>query len=76
MADYPTYSGKVLELYFKQQFAESMQYRDIGTWWEPKGTQNEIDIVALKMQKNQAFFAEVKRQKEELVKNLKLISSF
>lgn len=63
-SDYPTYSGKVLELYFKQQFAESMQYRDIGSYWEYKEIQNEIDIVALKLQKNQAVVAEVKRQKK------------
>lgn len=63
-ADYPTYSGKVLELYFKQQFAESMQYKAIGSYWEPKENQNEIDIVALKLEKNQAVIAEVKRQKK------------
>ncbi len=63
-SDYPTYSGKLLELYFKQQFAESFQYRAIGSWWEPKGTQNEIDIVALKLEKNQAVAVEVKRQKK------------
>ena len=62
--DYPTYSGKTLELYFKQQFAESFQYRDIGSWWEPKGAQNEIDIVALKLEKNKAVIAEIKRQKK------------
>ena len=53
-----------MERYFKQQFAESSQYRAIGSWWEPKGNQNEIDIVALKLEKNQAVAAEVKRQKE------------
>lgn len=63
-SDYPTYSGKMLERYFKQQFAESFQYRDIGSWWEPKGNQNEIDIVALKLKKNQAVVAEVKRQRK------------
>lgn len=63
-SDYPTYSGKLLELYFKQQFSESFQYRAIGSWWEPKGKQNEIDIVALKLEKNQAVVAEVKRQKK------------
>jgi AAA+ ATPase superfamily predicted ATPase len=63
-SDYPTYSGKILEIYFKQQFAESFQYRAIGSWWEPKGNQNEIDIVALKLEKNQAVVAEVKRQKK------------
>ncbi|MFA6703139.1 MAG: ATP-binding protein, partial [Dysgonamonadaceae bacterium] len=30
----------------------------------PRGNQNEIDIVALKLEKNQAVAAEVKRQKE------------
>lgn len=63
-ADYPTYSGKILELYFKQQFAESMQYRVIGSYWEAKENQNEIDIVALKLEKNQAVVAEIKRQKK------------
>ena len=63
-SDYETYSGIMLERYFKQQFAESFQYRAIGSWWEPKGNQNEIDIVALKLEKNQAVAAEVKRQKK------------
>jgi AAA+ ATPase superfamily predicted ATPase len=63
-SDYPTYSGIMLERYFKQQFAESFQYRAIGSWWEPKGNRNEIDIVALKLEKNQAVVAEVKRQKK------------
>ena len=63
-SDYPTYSGKMLERYFIQQMAESNQYRAIGSWWEPRGNQNEIDIVALKMEKNQAVVVEVKRQKK------------
>jgi AAA+ ATPase superfamily predicted ATPase len=63
-SDYPTYSGIMLERYFKQQFAESFEYRAIGSWWEPKSNQNEIDIVALKLEKNQAVAAEVKRQKK------------
>ena len=62
--DYPTYSGIMLERYFKQQFAESFQYRAIGSWWALKGYQNEIDIVGLKLEKNQAVVAEVKRQKK------------
>lgn len=63
-SDYPTYSEKLLERYFKQQFAESFQYKAIGSWWESKGNQNEIDIVALKLEKKQAIVAEVKRQKK------------
>jgi len=63
-AGYPTYSGKMLERYFKQKFAESFEFREIGSWWEPKNNQNEIDIIALKLVKNQAVVAEVKRQKK------------
>ncbi len=62
--DYTTYTGQMLERYFKQQFAESFQYKDIGSWWELKGNLNEIDIVALKLEKNHAVVVEVKRQKK------------
>jgi AAA+ ATPase superfamily predicted ATPase len=64
-AGYETYSGRALEAYFKQQFAETRLYRDIGSWWESKGDQGEIDIVALKLEKNQAVAVEVKRQKKK-----------
>ena len=63
-ADYPTYSGKILEQYFKQKYAESYEFRLIGSWWEPKGTQNDIDIVAIYFDNKSAIVAEVKRQKK------------
>jgi hypothetical protein len=65
--DYTTYSGKVLEEYFKQQFIESHQYRDMGSYWEAKKgkEQCEIDIVALKLEKNKAIAVEIKRQRKE-----------
>ena len=47
--DYPTYPGKTLELYFKQKMQESFEYRAIGSWLEPKGSQNEGDIVAISL---------------------------
>ncbi|WP_032576106.1 ATP-binding protein, partial [Bacteroides fragilis] len=62
--DYPTYSGKILEQYFKQKYAESYEFRLIGSWWEPKGNQNEIDIVAIYLDNKSAIVAEVKRQKK------------
>lgn len=66
-ADYTTYSGNILEEYFKQQFIESHQYRDMGSYWEAKKgkEQYEIDIVALCLEKNQAVAVEVKRQRKE-----------
>lgn len=65
--DYTTYSGKTLEQYFKQQFMESHEYRDIGSYWEAKRgkAQCEIDIVALRLEKNRAVAVEVKRQRKE-----------
>jgi AAA+ ATPase superfamily predicted ATPase len=63
-ADYTTYSGKILERYFRQQLAETGAFRAIGSWWTPKDDQKEIDIVALKLEKGQAEAIEVKRQKK------------
>jgi len=62
--DYPTYSGKTLELYFKQKLQENSEYRAIGSWWKPKGDQNEIDIVAITLDNKKALVAEVKRQRK------------
>ena len=63
-SDYPTYSGIMLERYFKQKLAESFQFREIGSWWEPRNEQHEVDIVALKLERNQAVVAEIKREKK------------
>lgn len=60
----------MLERYFKQQYAESFKSRAIGSWWEPKGAQNEIDLLALKIEKNQAVVAEVKRQRKSIQPDL------
>ena len=68
--DYTTYTGKVLELYFKQKLAESYEYREIGSYWESRGNQYELDIVALKTDKNKAVVAEVKRQRKEFQPDL------
>jgi len=63
-ADYTTFSGKILERYFCTKLAESGLYKEIGSWWEAKGNLNEIDIVALCLEKNKALAIEVKRQKD------------
>ncbi len=63
-ADYTIYSGKILERYFRQKLAEGKMYRKIGSWWEIKGNLNEIDIVALSLEKNKALAVEVKRKKD------------
>jgi len=78
-ADYQAYSGLMLERYFQRQLAETGGFRDIGSWWEAKGNDNQIDIVALRVEKNRALAVEVKRKQEnfriskleERVKHLK-----
>lgn len=62
--EYEHYSGKILERYFNQKLAESKQFKEIGSWWELKKEQNEIDIVALKIEKDKALAIEVKRHKK------------
>ena len=61
--DYETFSGKMLERYFKRVLIESKAYTRIGSWWDRKG-ENEIDIVAENELDDEAVFIEVKRKKE------------
>lgn len=62
--DYPTYSGLLLEEYFRQQMMESEEFLNIGSWWETKGNANEIDIVGIYLFEKKALVAEVKRQRK------------
>lgn len=64
-SNYPTFSGLVLEKWFRLKMMESNQYSDIGSWWDrKKGKEaNEIDIVALSIDGKTAIVAEVKRQR-------------
>lgn len=61
--DYETFSGLMLERYFKQVLIESKKYTRIGGWWDRKG-ENEIDIVAENELDDEAVFIEVKRKSE------------
>ncbi|MBO5809445.1 MAG: ATP-binding protein [Bacteroidales bacterium] len=61
--DYETFSGKMLERYFKLVLMESKAYTRIGSWWDRKG-ENEIDIVAENELNDEAVFIEVKRKEE------------
>ncbi len=62
---YTTYSGFILERYFRQKLAETGGWREIGQWWEPKlGLEaSEIDIVGIRTDNKSALVAEVKRQR-------------
>lgn len=61
--DYDTFSGFMLERYFREKLIETEAYTRIGGWWDRKGG-NEIDIVAAEDFEKKLEFIEVKRQKE------------
>lgn len=61
-SDYTTFSGHILEKWFRLKMMESHRFVDIGGWWEKGGAENEIDIVGLSIEKNHAVAVEVKRQ--------------
>lgn len=65
--DYTTYTGDTLERYFRQKMIESMAYRSISNWWDPKNRENqsEIDIVAITADNERLEIYEVKRNSEK-----------
>lgn len=62
---YPTYSGIILERYFRNKLAEDGGFIEIGQWWDAKAGRDadEIDIVGIHTDNKTALVAEVKRQK-------------
>jgi AAA+ ATPase superfamily predicted ATPase len=67
--DYETYSGTVLERYFRAKIAAEENLSQIGSYWE-SGNKNEIDIVALNEYEKTAIIAEVKRQAKNINLNI------
>ncbi|MDR2621713.1 MAG: ATP-binding protein [Dysgonamonadaceae bacterium] len=63
--DYETYSGLILERYFRQKLIESKQFSDISAYWNRKG-ENEIDIIAVNEMEKRLVFYEVKRNKKRI----------
>lgn len=63
--DYTTYSGRVLERYFRSVMIESEEFTRIASWWDRKG-ENEIDIIAADELEQRVTFYEVKRQANDI----------
>lgn len=59
--DYETFSGLMLERWFRRVLIERQAYTRIGGWWDRKG-ENEIDLVAENELEDTATFFEVKRK--------------
>jgi len=60
MRDYPTFSGKILERYFRTLLVEQKRFTRIGSFWDRKG-ENEIDLIAVNEMDKTAEIIEVKR---------------
>jgi hypothetical protein len=64
-----TYSGQILERYFRAKISAEENLSQIGSYWET-GNQNEIDIVAINEYEKTAIIAEVKRQAKNINLNI------
>lgn len=61
MADYETYSGLVLERYFRQLYAETGRYNLVTNYWKKKDGKDEIDIIAVNEADKELVIGEIKR---------------
>lgn len=63
--DYKTFSGKMLEKYFRTKFIQSGNITNIGGYWDRKG-ENEIDLIVINELDKQAQIIEVKRKADNI----------
>ncbi|MCK9208646.1 MAG: ATP-binding protein [Salinivirgaceae bacterium] len=58
-SDFDSFSGKLLEKYFREKLILESNYSEIGSYWE-RGNKNEIDIVAINKRKKIALIIDIK----------------
>lgn len=63
--DYSTYSGWVLERYFRQMYREKGLYNIVTNYWEKNGD-NEIDLIAVNEAEKEIVIGEVKRNSRRI----------
>ncbi|MBP5536653.1 MAG: ATP-binding protein [Bacteroidales bacterium] len=63
-SDYNTFSGLILERYFRQQYAETGLYNVVSNYWHRDA--DEIDLVAVNEADKQIVLAECKRQAQRI----------
>jgi AAA+ ATPase superfamily predicted ATPase len=63
--DYKTFSGKMLEKYFRTKIIQTQPVTQIGSYWDRKG-ENEIDLVVVNELNKQAQIIEVKRNPDKI----------
>lgn len=60
LSDYSTYSGLILERYFRQLYRQKGLYNIVTNYWEKNGT-NEIDLIAVNESEKEIVIGEIKR---------------
>lgn len=63
--DYSTFSGKILEKYFREQYIEKGGITRIGGYWDKTG-ENEIDLIVINENEKTAQFVEIKRNEKHI----------
>lgn len=69
LADYETYSGHILERYFRQKYKETGLYNIVTNYWE-KGNANEIDLIAVNEVDKEVVIGECKRNPKRISLNV------
>lgn len=65
LADYNTFSGWVLERYFRQLYRETGMYNIVTNYWE-NGGKNELDLVAVNEVDKTIVIGEIKRNRNRI----------
>ncbi len=65
LRDYDTFSGMVLEKYFRAKMIDSKEFSAVESYWNRKG-ENEIDIVAVNDFERRLCICEVKRNRSKI----------
>jgi uncharacterized protein len=65
LRDYETFSGLMLEKYYRTKAIESKQYTKVGNYWNRIGTM-EIDFIAINEIDREITFADVKRNSKRI----------
>jgi AAA+ ATPase superfamily predicted ATPase len=63
--DYDTFTGIMLEKYFKTKAMETEAFTNIGGYWDRKG-EIEIDFIAVNELEKKIIVAEIKRNKQKI----------
>lgn len=64
--DYESYSGQVLERYFRQTYAESGKYNLVTGYWRKNDGKDEIDIIAVNDADKELVLGEIKRNPDKI----------